>query len=148
MKDLNVGDKILVGPNTYSTVFQFTHRDEHAVSQFVQLQTDDRNSIQLSEGHFIYSNDKLIPARDVQVGDAIQNEYGKKTRVTEVNIVSNTGLYNPQTMHGDIVVNSIISSTYTEAVAPKIAHSLLAPLRSFYKVFMVLVSSIITEDEN
>ena len=33
-----------------------------------------------------------------------------------------TGLYNPHTMTGDIVVDGIQTSTYTAAIAPTLAH--------------------------
>ncbi len=53
-------------------------------------------------------------------------------RVPSIRITFNTGLYNPQTIDGDIVQEHLVSSTYTEALQFATAHSLLAPLRLIY----------------
>ncbi len=45
-----------------------------------------------------------------------------------------TGLYNPQTLSGDIVVNGIRASTYTAAIAPSLAHVALWPVRMMYRL--------------
>ena len=42
--------------------------------------------------------------------------------------------YNPHTLNGDIVVNGIKTSTYTAAVEPSLAHSLLWPVRMLYSM--------------
>ena len=42
------------------------------------------------------------------------------------------GLYNPHTLHGDVVVDGVLTSTYTGVVHPALAHALLAPLRQLY----------------
>ena len=44
-----------------------------------------------------------------------------------------TGLYNPHTLHGDIVVDGVLTSTYTAAFSPTLAHVALAPLRALYR---------------
>jgi hypothetical protein len=43
-----------------------------------------------------------------------------------------TGLYNPQTLQGDVVVDNVRASTYTTAVEPAFAHAVLTPLRAAY----------------
>ena len=49
--------------------------------------------------------------------------------VTAVTVEWADGLYNPHTMTGDIVVDGVLTSTYTDAVAPSLAHALLWPVR-------------------
>ena len=65
-------------------------------------------------------------------------------------VVRDTGLFNPHTMHGDIVVDGIVTSVYTTAVAPalvcrqgqqrqhghrlKQAHAALWPVRMLYSL--------------
>jgi hypothetical protein len=56
-----------------------------------------------------------------------------------VELVRGVGLYNPQTLHGDIVVDGVRASTYTEAVDPVFAHAVLAPVRAVYRWFGVEV---------
>ena len=43
------------------------------------------------------------------------------------------GLYNPHTLQGDIVVNGVLTSTYTSAFSPVLAHLVFAPLRALYR---------------
>jgi hypothetical protein len=50
---------------------------------------------------------------------------GSEATVVAVSQERNTGLFNPHTLQGDIVVNGIKASFYTAVVAPTLAHSLL-----------------------
>jgi hypothetical protein len=138
MKDLKIGDIVLVAPGTYSPVFMFTHKIVNKVSEFVRITTTDGYSISLSRSHYLYINGVLQPAGSARVGNTVLRSCGRRTAVERVEYVVGTGLYNPQTLHGDIVVSGIIASTYTLAVEPATAHALLAPLRS---LFMVLGAS-------
>ena len=75
-------------------------------------------------------NGKLQTARTVVVGDALSGAGGN---VTAVATEWAEGFYNPHTMTGDIVVDGILTSTYTDAVAPSLAHALLWPVRMLYE---------------
>jgi hypothetical protein len=138
MKDLKIGDMVLVAPGTYSPVFMFTHKIANKVSEFVRIMTTDGYSISLSRSHYLYINGALQPAGSARVGNTVLLSCGRRTAVERVEYVVGTGFYNPQTLHGDIVVSGIIASTYTLAVEPATAHALLVPLRS---LFMVLGAS-------
>ena len=59
---------------------------------------------------------------------------GVQAAVVAVNLEAATGLYNPQTLSGDIVVNGIKASTYTAAIAPSLAHAALWPVRMMYRL--------------
>ncbi len=128
ISELNIGEKVLVSTGTFSEVIMFTHSDASARSQFVEL-TTDANKIQLSPGHYIYASGSLVAAKEVRVGDVLSLANGSEAAVRSVRVVTKDGLYNPQTVQGDIVVNGVKASTYTTAVEPKAAHSLLAPVR-------------------
>jgi Hint module len=132
MKDLQIGDKVLVAPGTYSPVFMFTHKIAHVRSEFVRITTIDGNRISLSKSHYLYVDGLLQQAGTVRVGNTVLLSCGRTTVVERVEYVVGKGLYNPQTLHGDIVVSGIIASTYTAAVEPATAHALLAPLRSLF----------------
>ncbi len=45
-----------------------------------------------------------------------------------------SGLFNPHTMQGDIVVNGIKTSSFTTLVAPALAQSLMWPVRMLYSL--------------
>ena len=69
----------------------------------------------------------------MQVGDSIE-ENGEHVAVVAVATETATGLYNPHTLNGDIIVNGIKTSTYTAAVAPALAHAALWPVRMLYNL--------------
>ena len=131
--EIDVGDSIRVGQE-FSHVFGFTHRISTGIFEFVRLTTEQGKHIELTGGHFLYVNGQLQKAGDVQVGDRLRVSNGESVVVTYVTTVRKEGLYNPQTLHGDIVVNGIVSSTYTQSVDKQMAHALLTPLRAAYSV--------------
>lgn len=135
MADLQIGDRVRVAGGAYSTVFAFTHRDRTATASYVRFTTEFGASIRATPGHYLRVNGALSSAGAVRIGDELETTDGVPTRVTEIQRESGFGLYNPQTLDGEIVVDSILASTYTTAVAPAVAHPLLAPLRIAYRMF-------------
>jgi Hint module len=132
MDELDVGDRVRVGASEFSLVFMFTHKLNEVVNTFIQLHTASGHSVSATPGHYLYINGDLVPAGSIKVGDVMTTADGEPTRVIQVSQVLGSGLFNPQTVHGDIVVDGIMSSTYTTAVAPSIAHKVLAPFRAAY----------------
>lgn len=139
MDSIKVGDIVRVADNRFSKIFMFTHKLRRVRSVFVQI-CCEQACIRLSPGHFIYlKHDKLVLASSVKVGDEIQLVHSSSlitegSVVRSVSFISAMGLYNPHTLNGDIIVNGIRASTYTSAVAPTLAHSLLTPLRLFFRL--------------
>ncbi len=130
---LRLGDRVRTGATTYSDVFMFSHRDAAARSLFVRLVTSARAQVTLTHSHYVYANDKLVAAGAVRVGDSLVLADGSHAKVTTVETVSSKGLYNPHTLDGTIIVDGILTSTYTTSVHPMAAHAgLLAPLRWVY----------------
>ncbi len=133
MSELAVGDRVQVGPNQFSEVFMFTHKMSDVKHHFITLRTTAGPSISLTARHYIHSNGALVAAANVKVGDTVELGDGSVSRVAEITTARKTGLYNPQTVHGDIVVDGVRTSTYTASVHPKAAHALLAPLRALFR---------------
>lgn len=131
MEDVQIGDEVKVGPATFSRVFMFTHKMADTTNAFVSLTTVSGAQVDLTSGHYIYANDALVAASTVSVGDVLRLGDGTYSTVEKVSAGQFAGLYNPQTVSGDVVVNGVISSTYTTAVEPTFAHAILAPLRAF-----------------
>lgn len=129
---LQLGDRVAVGNGEFSDVFMFTHRDASARARFVRLETTSGAVIRLTAGHYLYVNGRLRAAGAVRVGDVLRGGDGIPGVVTRVGNVQGIGLFNPQTAHGDIVVDGVTASTYTRAVAPRAAHALLAPVRALF----------------
>jgi desert hedgehog len=135
MDMLQIGDRVQVAPGIFSDVFLFTHKLQTVVSDFLDIRAACGHRIRLTAGHYIYANGRLVPAGSVQVGDELTLATGAHTVVTSVSETVDIGLYNPQTLDGDIVVDGVLASTYTTAVAPTLGHALLTPLRSLYALF-------------
>jgi len=144
ISEVRIGDEVSVGNGRFSRVFFWTHFDKHVQSQFVRLTTNSGNVLEASAGHFVYANGKMVPAARVEIGDQIPLSSGTLSKVVDITTVEKSGLFNPQTLSGDIVVNGIVASTYTQTVEPKIAHALLTPLRmvsrSIQSAFSMTVS--------
>lgn len=135
MDQLKAGDKVAVGHGQYSEVYFFSTQMTEAQSKFISLTTSNLGSpLTLTGGHFLYVNDVLSPAQDVKAGDVLTQEDGSKVKVLAVSSQWSSGLFNPHTMHGDIIVDGILTSTYTTAIHPTLAHALLSPLRALKSV--------------
>jgi Hint module len=135
MDALEVGDNVRVAGGAYSTVFGFTHRDAGVRAEFIHMATERGERVQATAGHYLRVNGVLVAAGAVRIGDALENADGLRTRVTHIRKAFGLGLYNPQTLDGEIVVDGILASTYTTAVEPAMAHAWLTPVRAVYRVF-------------
>lgn len=132
MDNVELGDKVMTSNGVYSDVFMFTHKLANVKHSFVVLKTNSGSEIALTAGHMLYVNGALASAGTVKVGDSLESASGNLVEVVSISSKIMTGLYNPQTAAGDVVVNGIRASTYTTAVNPKAAHALLAPLRGLF----------------
>lgn len=130
MDQLKIGDEVAVGQGVYSKVFMFTHANPRARSQFIEITSNLNTSLTLSPGHVLPVNGKLTFAKHVKIGDSIKLvSTGRAVHVTATTTKWSSGLYNPQTLDGNIAVNGIVTTTFTEAVEPITATAFLAPLR-------------------
>ena len=142
MAQLEVGDRVLAEAGTYSDVYMFSHRYAEFEGPFVAIATESGEELLLSADHYLYVNGKLAVASTVRVGDRVVKSDGGDAVVSHVTTRKAAGLYNPHTMHGDIVVNGITTSTYTAAVEPSLAHSLLWPARMLYQAGVTLLDGV------
>lgn len=133
MDAVRVGDVVLAAPGVYSPVFALTHADAGATAEFARLCTCCGECLRLTPGHYIHANGGLVAAGAVRVGDEVVGASGMRKKIVSVGREEGTGLYNPQTLHGDVVVDGILSSTYTTAVEAGVAHGLLTPVRKVYE---------------
>lgn len=135
MRELRVSDHVAVGNGQYSPVFGFSHRDPTAIASFVSLQLQSGTRLRVTRTHYVYANGRAVLARDVRVGDWMRLMNATESRVIAVNAScpQRAGLFNPQTLHGDIVVDGVVVSTFTAALLKGAAHPLLTPLRAVYR---------------
>jgi Hint module len=135
MHELVVGDYVHVGRGKLSKVFMFTHKTLDISAEFVVIDAAfSRARLHLTPGHYMYVNGGLAAAKTVVAGDAIELADGSVDVVSSVSSAVLKGLYNPQTLHGDIVVDNVRVSTFTTAVEPAFAHAILSPLRAAFRI--------------
>lgn len=132
MTKLNLGDRVMVAAGEFSDVFMFTHKTSHSVTEFVRITTSTGNTLSLTRGHYMYINGVLAAAKTIKTGDYVELDTGAFSTVVAVSSSVERGLFNPQTISGDIVVNGMRASTFTTSVTPSVAQSLLAPVRVMY----------------
>lgn len=135
MSDLRVGDKVrsvdASGKPIYDEVYFFGHADKSQSSAFVNLQLGASDApLQLSGKHFIptcpkqgepcdWSDHIHAYAEEIRSGDFvwIASEGESTLRpVKSTSIVMKDGFYNPYTLSGKIVVNSVIASAHSDWV--------------------------------
>jgi len=135
MEHLSVGTRVLSAyAADHSSVYAFSHKDALSHSEYVRIATDSGNSIALSPGHYLHVNGQLRTARSVRPGHVLETHQGTPTRVTLVSREISRGLFAPHTLHGDLIVDNIRVSSYTQALHPVLAHRILAPLRIFHRM--------------
>jgi Hint module len=120
----------------------FTHRLSEVYAKFIEIKTLSGATISLSEGHYIHVDGSVVPAAQVKIGSEVRLGSGHTDKVRSVRTVGGKGLYNPQTLQGDIVVNGILASTYTTAMDPRLAHAALFPFRSMFSALNFEVSAL------
>jgi len=133
MNQLQLGDVVKATSGAFSEVYFFSHRKESGMHDFIRLASSETSDVlEVSPGHLVYANGKLVAANKVLIGDTLNRGDGSEVSVSTIEKVVLQGLYHPHTMQGDIVVNGFRTSGYTTAVAAPLAHVALAPLRALH----------------
>lgn len=147
MAELKVGDEVAIGGGAFSPVYVFTHRSATADRTYVQLTAASGATLTVTAGHYVHSPRGLVAAASVAEGDDLVLADGTPSRVVRVHSVTSSGLYNPQTLSGVIVVGGVKVSTYTTAVDPAVAAVALAPLRGLWAVGLAVPQGVVSSVE-
>lgn len=113
VRDVRVNDEVQVGKGEYSPVFMFTHADPNLVTQFVKVMTEGNETTTVTPSHYMHSDQGIVQAGEMQVGDSVLLADRYVARIKSVSRFMSKGVFNPQTMQGDIVVDGFLVSTYT-----------------------------------
>lgn len=133
MEDIQVGDRVKVDVDTFSDVFAFSHLVKNDVSSFVRIEAGE-HAIELTAGHYLPLNGRLTVAGQAKLGDVLLLGNGTNAPIDEIRLVKRRGLYSPQTLHGNIVIDGIVASTHTKWFHPYLADALLMPIRALYRL--------------
>lgn len=136
MEQLALNEKIAIGNGKHSDIYFFGHRDSEEDTEFIKLSHNAQHQkpLKLSASHYLYVNGLLRTAGSVVVGDVLRGENGNDDLIVmDVEKVEGKGVYAPTSLHGDLLVDGVIVSSYTDAIHPTTAHRLLHPLRLLYR---------------
>lgn len=135
MADLRIGDVIRVGREEFSAVFMFSHRSKRTrVERYVQLKVGDGREVTMTEGHMVRVKGKgYIRGGSIEAGELVESVQGWE-QVKEIERVEGWGLYSPQTVQGEIVVDDVICSTWSEEVGGSMGVGLMAPVRWLFGI--------------
>lgn len=129
-------------PSAFSPVFFMSHAaDVSRTFPFVRAHTSVAGvSLTLSATHLARLADgRLVAGGALRANGAHQLLVAdgaggvQEANVTDVSRVRAGGLYNPHTLHGDVVVDGVLASTFTTAVRPAAARVLLAPFAAWFR---------------
>jgi hypothetical protein len=111
MKDLRLGDQVLVEAGKYDAVYSFGHRDETSEASFLRLMP---SNMEISMDHMVkIAGGRYVPASAAEVGDKLETTTaGEFITITGIETVVRKGVYAPFTMSGTIVVSDIVASNY------------------------------------
>lgn len=112
MKDVMLGDKVMVEGGKYEPVYSFGHYAPELKAEFIQLVTES-TKLELSSDHMVFvDGGRSVPASHVRVGDKLQLASGLYDDVRTVQIVVREGAYAPFTASGALIVNGVKASSF------------------------------------
>ena len=172
MSDVQLGDSVLTVDNNnhlaFSPIILHLHRSPNETGRFVVLRTNTEQSLTLSPQHLIYSKKKskekdqpkqnaninefrVVFASDVRKGDMVlvhdHNNNMKYGMVVDIEEIEATGLYSPLTPQGNIIVDDILASCYSDFENHELQHLAFAPIHWIYRLLQFLHLSKIRPDE-
>lgn len=134
MHELSHFTSVASSQGKYSDVFFFGHRHNATTPVYTVIHhTGPRSPLYISPGHYLYVNGSLSTSRWVNPGDLLRDPEGSDSITVErVSVTKLKGMYAPTTVSGDLVVDGVTVSCYTDALHPETAHKMLAPVRFLY----------------
>ena len=157
ISSLKIGDKVLAarpdGSTFFDDVYMFGHKDATAASSFVKLETGSGAVLRLTADHHLFvtrAGQRLeIPSSKALVGDLVhvagRPGASQLEAIASKSLVAGTGLFNPYTLSGSIVVDGVAASCHSSSAldgvfrlmgvsVPVGYQTVFAPVRALYRV--------------
>jgi len=134
MDELNIGDSIQVHDGSFEKVYAFgAHMTTDAKTTMVSIATESGKTISLSPSHWTYVSvdgvQTAVQAMNVREGQSVYAADGTLDLVEKVSTSTMSGLFNPMTASGTIVVDGVVASCYAGKSHPDYLHMLTTPAR-------------------
>ena len=138
----------------FSPIYLFSHKDHTTTAVMRHIETESGHAIQLTRQHYIQADGQYMSAEKVAYGMQVPIRFLNGTlsmsAVHTVLDVEKQGLFNPMTMHGDVVVFSsgdsaagVVVSDQSEwwaegylpeSIIPSVYHTVLSPVRFLHSI--------------
>jgi hypothetical protein len=143
MRDVQIGDHVLVAESTYSPVLAFLiRREDGPMVDYLQIFTE-ASTLEITPTHLLLmrrQNDpnppnylqaaKLLPGDTVFISDKDSNGKIEEVKVTRIQgPIQLTDAYAPLTMEGTLIVNDMLVSCYAEYEYQSLVHFFMFPIR-------------------
>lgn len=109
LKQLQIGDQVMVAANKFEPVYSFGHYDQDSRFAFLVI----NNEVEISPNHMMAIDGMgFVPASTVQVGDLIFTGSGELVEVKSISTTISKGMFAPFTPSGTLLVGNILVSAY------------------------------------
>ncbi len=147
IRELRIGDSVQVGHRTSSPVYMFSHAERDEYYKFIVLVTHVGN-LTASADHYVHTTAGIHAMRHISIGDQLLTADQSKVAVIRIEQTWAKGLYNPQTIDGNMLVDGFLVSTFTGAIREQVGVALLAPIRSMFRLSGIDISNGLFHGDN
>jgi len=113
MKELKLGDRILVSAGKYEPIYSFGHRDENIRADYLRFATTADHPLEVSKDHMVFlKGGRSVPVSIVKLGDKLELANGEFAAVNGIRKVQKEGAYAPFTASGTLIVNTVKASSF------------------------------------
>ena len=124
MDQLKIGDMVESTPDVFEPIIAFSRRDSDSSANYYEFIADNRTTLHISKGHYLYVNKKLTLPKDVRLGDIVSTG----ETITDIRSVKKQGSFHPHTWSTKLVVNGVQTSTNTVSLELSIHNYISTPI--------------------
>jgi Hint module len=113
MKDIKLGDKVLVQGGKYEAVYSFGHRAKDTEGHYLKFVTTTGHVLEISEAHMVFvEGGRCVPASSVRIGDKVELADDGLAIIQSIKVVLRQGAFAPFTASGTVIVNGVKASSF------------------------------------
>uniref|UniRef100_A0A914PQ98 Hint domain-containing protein n=1 Tax=Panagrolaimus davidi TaxID=227884 RepID=A0A914PQ98_9BILA len=161
MDEIKIGEWILSGDSKsgeigYTKVISWIHKKPNLMAEFLKITLENGQELKITKKHYIYkgicknetsplsitnNNIQKVYAENVTINECVftvtpENQLIEKV-INKIEIIQEKGIYAPLTETGNIIVNDILASCYSNINSNSMQHS----ISPFYEILKNILSS-------
>lgn len=151
MDELAIGDRVLTldpatGKPAFSDIYMFGHQDASTRAPYVHVGTESGTELRLTADHYVavagpdgsWAGRVTLPGGQVTTNHSVWvtslGAAPRLERVVYVSVRADTGLFNPYTLNGIIVVDGVVASAHSSSVLDGVFNRLGVSIPDGYQV--------------